>query len=135
MKKGALLYSKIRPELRKACIAEEDGMCSADMYSIIPSNQIDSKYLLLVFLGEKFSGFMVNQSMRVAMPKVNRNDVTNYWLSVPPLGEQLQIIENIGRKSDGIDSATISLKAQIEKLKEYKTTLINSAVTGKIKVA
>jgi type I restriction enzyme S subunit len=26
------------------------------------------------------------------------------------------------------------LLAQIEKLKEYKTTLINSAVTGKIKI-
>ena len=25
-------------------------------------------------------------------------------------------------------------KAQIEKLKEYKTTLINSAVTGKIRI-
>ena len=36
VKKGALLYSKIRPELRKACIAEENGMCSADMYAIIP---------------------------------------------------------------------------------------------------
>lgn len=135
VKKGALLYSKIRPELRKACIAEEDGMCSADMYSILPSQQIVSEFLLLVFLGEKFSGFMINQSMRVAMPKVNRNDVTNYWLSVPPVDEQLRIVEKVKAVSITIDEASNLLKAQIQKLREYKATLINNAVTGKIKVA
>lgn len=132
--KGALIYSKIRPELRKACIAEEDGMCSADMYSIIPNKQLDSHFMLLVFLGEKFNGLMVNQSMRVAMPKVNRNDVTNYWMAIPPLDEQDKIVKHVENQSNKIDQVIVFQAQQIEKLKEYKTTLINSAVTGKIKV-
>jgi type I restriction enzyme S subunit len=33
-----------------------------------------------------------------------------------------------------IDQAIALQQQQIEKLKEYKTTLINSAVTGKIKI-
>jgi len=53
---------------------------------------------------------------------------------IPPINEMDQIrnyIENINLKVD----TAISLKEQeIEKLKEYKATLINSAVTGKIKV-
>ena len=32
--RGDVLYSKIRPSLRKACLAEIDGLCSADMYPI-----------------------------------------------------------------------------------------------------
>lgn len=49
--------------------------------------------------------------------------------------EQNEIIEVINEQSIKIDLALNNLTAQIEKLKEYKTTLINDAVTGKIKVA
>lgn len=54
---------------------------------------------------------------------------------VPPLDEQNKIVEFVNRMSIKADT-TISLKQkEIEKLKEYKATLINSAVTGKIKVS
>ena len=33
-KKGQIIYSKIRPLLRKAVIAPFDGLCSADMYPL-----------------------------------------------------------------------------------------------------
>ncbi|MEN9353528.1 MAG: hypothetical protein RL318_853, partial [Fibrobacterota bacterium] len=33
-KAGDVIYSKIRPALRKACIAPEDCLCSADMYPL-----------------------------------------------------------------------------------------------------
>ena len=50
------------------------------------------------------------------------------------MDEQIKISEYLEIQSEKIATA-ISLKEQeIEKLKEYKATLINSAVTGKIKV-
>ncbi len=50
------------------------------------------------------------------------------------LDEQIEIVKEIDSAGIKITTA-ISLKEQeIEKLKEYKATLINSAVTGKIKV-
>ncbi len=53
---------------------------------------------------------------------------------IPPINEMDEVrsyVENLNLKVD----TAISLKEQeIEKLKEYKATLINSAVTGKIKV-
>ena len=53
---------------------------------------------------------------------------------VPPQEEQEAIVKFIKTQSTRIVEATNLLDKQIEKLKEYKTTLINSAVTGKIKV-
>jgi len=56
-------------------------------------------------------------------------------LITPPKEEQIKIYrlsEDITKESN---SAMAVHQRQIEKLKEYKTTLINSAVTGKIKVA
>ncbi|ENO8490157.1 restriction endonuclease subunit S, partial [Vibrio cholerae] len=40
----------------------------------------------------------------------------------------------IEKESAKLDAGIKHLNEQISKLKEYKTTLINSAVTGKIKV-
>jgi type I restriction enzyme S subunit len=60
--------------------------------------------------------------------------LSNLPIAYPSIEEQTVISEYIGQITEKVKSA-ISLKEQeIEKLKEYKATLINSAVTGKIKV-
>ncbi|EUC70012.1 restriction endonuclease subunit S [Alcanivorax sp. 97CO-5] len=55
-------------------------------------------------------------------------------MSYPSYEEQNEIIAYLGEQTKKIDLAVSSQMEQIEKLKEYKTTLINSAVTGKIKI-
>tara|TARA_R110001606_G_scaffold370781_3_gene527387 strand:- start:628 stop:1674 length:1047 start_codon:yes stop_codon:yes gene_type:complete len=62
-----------------------------------------------------------------------------YWDSfkqlktvVPPRPEQIEIIKYVKNLTEASDSTSDLLATQIERLKEYKTTLINSAVTGKI---
>ncbi len=55
-------------------------------------------------------------------------------MGFPDFSEQNEIIDFLNKETDGIEKAEAFLAEQIEKLKEYKTTLINSAVTGKIKV-
>lgn len=68
------------------------------------------------------------------VPHIAPSDIYNFQITIPPLAEQISISEFIEISSSKIATA-ISLKEQeIEKLKEYKATLINSAVTGKIKV-
>ena len=61
-----------------------------------------------------------------------------YVLDMPilyiPLNEQTQIVSYLEQIEEKIAKA-ISLKQQeIEKLKEYKTVLIDNVVTGKVKV-
>jgi len=64
-----------------------------------------------------------------------------YWDSfkqlttlVPPIEEQQAIVDFIEQSMLKQDAAVTLLEQQISKLKEYKATLINNAVTGKIKV-
>jgi type I restriction enzyme S subunit len=61
--------------------------------------------------------------------------ISNLRVVLPPVEEQLKIISYLDSEMEKYEEAKINLKQQIEKLKEYKTTLINDAVTGKIKVA
>ena len=53
---------------------------------------------------------------------------------IPPINEQIAIDRHIQTQSTKIDNAITLKQQQIEKLKEYKSTHINSAVTGKFKV-
>ena len=56
-------------------------------------------------------------------------------LSFPPIHEQKAIVNFLDSKTKEIEEAKSSIQAQIDRLKEYKDSLIESAVTGKIKVA
>lgn len=53
---------------------------------------------------------------------------------VPPINEQLDIINYIEIKEDKLNSVIEYRKQIIEKLEEYKKSLIYEAVTGKVEV-
>jgi type I restriction enzyme S subunit len=67
-------------------------------------------------------------------PSITSFELNNYSVPNPPRSEQKEISVYIETASQKIESA-ISLKQQeLAKLKEYKSSLINSVVTGKVKV-
>jgi len=131
---GDIVYSKIRPALNKICLSNEECLCSADMYPIKTRPEMASKFLLYFMLSETFVRLMVNESMRVAMPKINRDTLRNYALPVPLLDEQSQIVNEIDRQINEIFMLNKRLSLTIERLKEYRTTLISEVVTGKVDV-
>ena len=66
---------------------------------------------------------------------LNFNNFAQVDLFLVPKTEQDCIVNFITDKLGNFDQHIDLLSKQIQKLKEYKTTLINDAVTGKIKVA
>ncbi|MBU3852456.1 MAG: restriction endonuclease subunit S, partial [Candidatus Paraprevotella stercoravium] len=69
-----------------------------------------------------------------AQPLITGSKVLNVSLPIPPLPEQQSIADYLDRKCGEIDEL-ISIKQQkIEKLKDYKKSLIFECVTGKRKV-
>ncbi|HCP7380195.1 restriction endonuclease subunit S [Escherichia coli] len=69
-----------------------------------------------------------------AQPKLTRDRLASVLVPVPPKDEIQEIISFIEGIEPDLNRTIDIQKSQIEKLKEYKTTLINSAVTGKIKI-
>lgn len=69
-----------------------------------------------------------------AQPKLSQENLKNILLPIPPFKEQQQIADYLDKKCAEIDDL-IELKEQkIEKLKEYKKSLIYEYVTGKKEV-
>ena len=88
--KGQILYSKIRPLLRKAVIAPFDGLCSADMYPL------NKEYLLRYILSDSFNAQVATaMSSRVKMPKINQAELSKVLIPVPPIQEQERIVNKI----------------------------------------
>lgn len=59
----------------------------------------------------------------------------NFFIPIPPIDEQKEITNFIINKSAQIDNAIFNKEQAIEKLTEYKKSLIYECVTGKRKVA
>ncbi|MCC7317675.1 MAG: restriction endonuclease subunit S [Bacteroidales bacterium] len=88
-----------------------------------------------VFLGIKvvLNGIL-NLVSTTAIPMLTQFQINNIVVPVPPKSEQISISEFIDSVSKKISEAVNCKQSEIEKLREYKAVLINSAVTGKIKI-
>ncbi len=127
---GDVVYSKIRPYLRKMWLANLNGLCSADMYPLRPRPGISSMFLLMVVMGERFSEFANAVSMRTGIPKINRHELASVELAVPPATEQMAIEEALSSVNRRIESERENLK----KLGDQKQGLMDDLLTGRVRV-
>ncbi len=71
-------------------------------------------------------------SAKAAVPGVDRNDIHVLPVVVPPMQEQLAIVEFLDSQTFKIDSLISEATHAIGLLQERRTALISAAVTGKI---
>lgn len=132
---GDIIYSKIRPSLRKVCLAPQDCICSADMYPMrgAPA-KLCNDFLLWVMLSESFSALAVLESERVAMPKINRESLKAVAIALPKIDEQKRISAYLIEETSKLDALKVLAEEAIALFKERRSALIAAAVTGKIDV-
>ena len=132
---GDVFYTKIRPALRKATLAPQACLCSADMYPMrVDGSRLISEYLLHYLLTDAFSVWAVLESNRVAMPKINRESLIELRMPVPPLDEQRAIVEHIARETAKLDTVRAATERTIALLKERRSALIAAVVAGQLDV-
>jgi len=128
--RGDIVYSKIRPYLRKAILADFQGLCSADMYPLSPAKDVSSAYVLAVLLGHHFSSFAVSASARSGIPKINRQELAEYAFALPPPAEQRAIAAAL---SD-VDALIASLDVLIAKKRALKQAAMQQLLTGQTRL-
>lgn len=84
-----VLYSKIRPYLRKVALPNFTGLCSADMYPVRPKdNLLTREYLWQLLLSDEFTQYTETLPGRANIPKLNRNELANFTFKLPPISLQ-----------------------------------------------
>ena len=92
---GQIIYSKIRPNLRKVVLAPADGLCSADMYPL--ATKLNHQFLIYYMLTDVFTSSVLTSDTRALLPKVNQKQLNKVLIPIPPLKEQDRIQEKVTR--------------------------------------
>ncbi len=131
--KGDILFGKLRPYLQKVHLAKINGICSTEFLIYSPTKQ-DGEFYTNFLISSQFINVVNSSTYGSKMPRANSDFIGNLKIVLPPLYEQKKIASFVKNTFKQIEQAIDLQQAQINKLKEYKASLINSAVTGKIKV-
>ncbi|MEF7441725.1 restriction endonuclease subunit S [Paenibacillus lautus] len=99
---------------------------------IRPKEDIDSVYLYY-YLSSTYIQDIINQIKDgMGVPHLFQADIKKFAIILPPLSEQKEISEYLDEKVKILDCLIDSIIKQIQKLKEYRQSLIYEVVTGKI---
>lgn len=93
-----------------------------------------SDYLYLYTNSNLFNRWKESIFNKATIENIGADKYSELFFTLPPIEEQKLILENYFIKSTKIDKAIELQQNYIAKLKEYKTTLIDSVVTGKVRV-
>ena len=99
----------------------------------------DFKYmnpvLLKFYLENLFATVMDYGSAKTTVPSVRLPMIQDFPVCVPPEDEQLKMLEVLSEKTNKIDRFIAVKQTKIEKLEQYKRSLIYEYVTGKKEVS
>ncbi|HEF3526616.1 TPA: restriction endonuclease subunit S [Campylobacter upsaliensis] len=112
----------------KPLFVEEPFWTIDTMFYTSVSKIVLPKYFYYLCLTIDFQ-FYISGS---AIPSMTQYDLANISFALPTLQEQKQIANFLDEKCEKINSAIEKTKRQITLIKEYKNTLINEAVCGRV---
>ena len=111
------------------------GIISSAYTILTPKDERNSKYFKYLFKSHPFIQLLQTCVTGIREGQnINYSVLGNNFIPVPPIEEQNAIVEYIESKTSKIDTMIEALKAEIDRLTEYKQRLISDVVTGQIDV-
>src|SRR5690606_11293959 len=98
------------------------------------TNQILSDFLNFYTQSGAFMNWKDSIFNKATIENIGADKYSELLVPIPPIQEQEQIVAYLDEVTGKIDRAIAQKQEQITKLKEYKQSLINDVVTGKVKV-
>lgn len=92
--KGQVLYSKLRPYLKKILVAPDEGICTPELVPF-DTYLIDENYIAYVLRSPHIDYVINSVTYGVKMPRVGTDTMTNLLLPLPPLAEQKRIVAKL----------------------------------------
>lgn len=107
------------------------GCVSPVYYVFQPKQQEELKFLDYIFQSQPFQKELRRYAKGILeiRLRVSSNDILRRQVAFPPLAEQKKIVDFLETKLAQVDELIANQQAQIEKLKEYKQSIITEAVT------
>ncbi len=133
---GDLVLNRFKAHLGVFFAATLRGIVSFHYGVFAPKRELCSKYFELLFHTAPYRTIYAGRSngMTVGLQNLSNQNFYNVRCVLPPLAEQVAIVDETERETRTLNTATSRLEREIELLREYRTRLVADVVTGKLDV-
>ena len=126
---GDVLFGKLRPYLRKYWRATFTSTASSE-FLVFQSSELDMNFLYYAIQSDSFIEEVNTSTYGSKMPRASWEYIKNMRIAFPTsLVEQQKIAGFLDKKTAQLDKAKNLLEEQIQKLKDYRASLIYETVT------
>ena len=133
---GQVLYSKLRPYLKKVLVAPADGICTGEIVPFSVYGNIAPQYIVYVLTCPHVDYVINSVTYGVKMPRVGTQTMAELLIPLPPLSEQQRIVAKLEEILPLIDR----YEAAWNKLEEFnkrfpgdmQKSILQLAIQGKL---
>ena len=131
-----LVFNKLKAHLGVFSVSKYDGLVSPDYAVYYSTGVVDLKYLEYLFKTPQCISEFRKRSTGIAagLTRLYTDGLFAIECPLPPKNEQQEIVAYLDEKWAQIDRLIAIKQAKIEKLEQYKRSLIYEYVTGKKEV-
>ena len=133
---GDLVLNRFKAHLGVFFAATLRGIVSFHYGVFAPLRKLHTKYFELLFHTYPYRAIYAGCSngMTVGLQNLSNQNFYNVRSVVPPISEQVAIVEYTERETQVLNTAISRLEREIELLREYRNRLVADVVTGKLDV-
>ena len=132
---GDTIISTVRTYLKAIAYINDslaDKIVSTGFSVVTPHKDVVAKFLYYALSTHSFISNVEAHSVGISYPAINNTNLMDLKIVLPMQREQIQIASYLDAKCSKIDEIIEKQQAIIEKLKEYKLSIITEAVTSGI---
>ena len=127
-----ILYGRLRPYLNKVLMPAFEGHCSTEIFPILVNESVLREYLFYWFILENTVKKIDATWTGARMPRANMNQVIDFKLPIPPIGEQATIVEKMDTLSSQTQSLESNYQQELDALDELKKSILQKAFNGEL---
>jgi type I restriction enzyme S subunit len=135
---GDVLLARSGGTVGKSFIyANSWGRCCFAGYLIkasIRQNNVLAEWFYQFTQTQYYWEWIASNQIQATIQNVSADKYNNFFLTVPPMAEQQEIINNLETSTNRLNDLIFKAETAIELMQERRTALISAAVTGKIDV-
>lgn len=129
---GQLLYSKLRPYLKKVLVADEDGISTPEIIASDVYADIIPQYLVYCLTNSYVDRVINKRSYGIKMPRVDAGFMVNLPIPLPPVEEQKRIVDIVGSAFKEIEQLDVLQEGYVNNAAILKNKLIDAGIRGKL---
>ncbi len=96
------------------------------------SKRLERDFLFWVLSSQVILGQLFFAQRETGQPNIGKEDFSRMKFALPPTSEQIEIAKYLSQENEKFEATISKITREIELIAEYKTSLINEVVTGKI---